>query len=114
MERCEDLAEEHVAAFNDAVATGEFASFLARFHDDAVMRFENVPGVGILEFAGRPAYSASYEHQPPDDQISIAGPVREEAGTVVIPFAWRRDGAAGSMHLTTRDGRISRMVVAFA
>jgi hypothetical protein len=40
-----------VAACNDTVATGDFASFLARFDDDAVMRFENVPGVGVLELA---------------------------------------------------------------
>ena len=110
----QEFAYEHVEAFNSAVASGDFASFLARFDDDAVMRFENVPGVGVLEFAGRPACAAAYEQQPPDDQISIAGPVRDEGGTIVIPFVWRRDGASGVLHLTVLDRRIGRMVVTFA
>lgn len=109
-----EFADQHVAAFNRAVATGDFTAFLARFDDDAVMRFENVPGAGVLEFAGRPAYTASYAEQPPDDLISIAGPVRGEGGTIVVPFVWQRDGAAGSMSLTIRDRRIARMVVTFA
>jgi hypothetical protein len=114
VQRVEDLAAEHVAAFNDAVASGDFAAFLERFADDAVMRFENVPGAGVLEFPGRAAYAAAYARQPPDDQISIAGPVHDRDGTIVIPFVWRRDGTAGAMRLTLRDGRISRLVVAFA
>ena len=68
------LADEHVAAFNDAVASQDFASFLARFHDDAVMRFENLPGIGVQEFAGRVAYTSAYERQPPDDRIRRIGP----------------------------------------
>lgn len=43
-------------AFNSAFTRRDFAAFLTRFDDDAVMRFENVPGVGDLEFAGRHAY----------------------------------------------------------
>jgi hypothetical protein len=86
---------------------------MKRFADDALMRFENVPGAGTLEFAGRPAIAAAYEQQPPDDQVDPAGPAREEDGAVVIPFAWRRDGAPGMMRLTVSDDRISRIVVTF-
>lgn len=107
------FAHDHVAAFNSAVVSRDFAGFLTRFDDDAVMRFENVPGAGVLEFSGRHAFAASYEEQPPDDEIRLAGPVRLEDQTIVIPFAWQRDGAPGTMRLTVRDDRISRMVVTF-
>jgi hypothetical protein len=32
-------------------------------------------------------------------------------GAMVIPFAWRRDGAQGTMRLQLLDGRIARMTV---
>ena len=32
----------------------------------------------------------------------------------MIPFAWRRDGAAGTMRLALADGRIAEMIVTFA
>ena len=110
----QEFADEHIAAFNSAVASRDFASFLARFDDDALMRFENMPGVGVLEFAGRMAYTSAYEQQPPDDQIEITGTVRDEGGMVVIPFTWRRDGSLGVLRLTVRNRRISNMVVTFA
>jgi hypothetical protein len=69
----EEFAAEHVAAFNAAVTSGDFASFLQRFGDAAVVRFENVPGAGTVEFVGRAAFSAAYEQQPPDDLIEVAG-----------------------------------------
>ncbi len=114
MPSVQELADEHVAAFNDAVASGDFTTFLARFDDSAVMRFESAPGAGALEFDGRPAIATGYARQPPDDQIRIAGAVREEDGAVVIPFAWRRDGAPGVIRLKVHDGLVSRMVVTFA
>ena len=77
------------------------------------MRFENVPGVGVLEFAGRLACTAAYAQRPPDDQIGVAGTVSDEGGIIVIPFVWRRDGRRGVLRLTVNDGRISRMVVTF-
>ena len=95
------------------MASGDFGGFLAGFTDDAVVRFENVPGAGPLEFAGRAAYTAAYEQQPPDDQIDISEPARDDGGTVVIPFAWRRDGALGTMRLGARDGHIDRLTVTF-
>jgi len=74
----------------------------------------NVPGAGTLEFVGREAYTDAYAQRPPDDQIDVTGQISGEGDTVVIPFAWRRDGARGEMRVTRRDGRISRMVVVFA
>jgi steroid Delta-isomerase len=103
------LAAHHVAAFNEAVASGKYADFLHYFIDDAVIRFENVPGAGELEFAGRDAYTQAYAEQPPDDQIDIAGPVSVDDATVVVPFAWRRDQAPGTMRLTFTGGVPDRL-----
>jgi ribosomal protein S18 acetylase RimI-like enzyme len=107
------FAADHIAAFNDAVARGIFDSFLTRFSDDAVVRFENVPGAGTLEFDGLVAIAEAYREQPPDDQIDIAGEPRDEGGTVAIPFEWRRDGSPGVMHITRAGGQITRMTVVF-
>src|SRR5580658_8485554 len=62
---------DFVAAFNDGVSSGDFSRHLARFTDDAVMRFENLPAAGDLEFAGRQAYTAAYAERPADDQIEL-------------------------------------------
>lgn len=109
-----DIAGRHVAAFDEAVVTGDFTDFLDRFDAAAILRFENVPSVGRLEFAGRTAYPRAYARQPPDDQIDIAGPPSDAGGSMVIPFAWRRDGARGTMRLEFTGDRIIRMTVAFA
>ena len=98
------LVARHVAAFNEAVATGNFADFLRLFTDDAVIRFENVPGAGELEFAGRDAYTHAYETQPPDDKIDITATARTEGNQVIVPFAWTRDKAPGTLRLTYADG----------
>jgi hypothetical protein len=108
-----DIAGRHVAAFNAAVASGDFTDFLDRFDTAAVIRFENVPSVGRLEFAGQTAYTRAYAQQPPDDQIDIAGPPGDDGGCVVIPFAWRRDGSRGSMRLEFAGDRIMSMTVTF-
>jgi hypothetical protein len=115
------LAARHVAAFNDAVGAGNFSDFLTLFTDAAVIRFENVPGAGDLEYRGRDIYTRAYDEQPPDDQIDIAGIATCDGSTVVVPFKWRRDGSAGTLGLTYTgergddlDGRqVSGMTVVF-
>jgi steroid Delta-isomerase len=114
MSAASDIANRHVAAFNEAVATGDFADFLGRFDDAAVIRFENVPSAGLLEFAGRPAYTQAYARLPPDDQIEITGTAGDDGGDVVILFAWRRDGSRGTMRLGFAGGLVMRMTVTFA
>lgn len=109
----DEIARQHVTGFNDAVAAGDFTAFLAGFADDAVIVFENVPGAGRLEFAGRPAYTAAYAQQPPGDQISQTGPARAEDGTVIVPFAWRADGSPGTMRLARDGDLITAMTVIF-
>jgi hypothetical protein len=117
------LAAEHVCEFNEAVAAKNFSEFLRLFTDDAVIRIENVPGVGQLEFAGRAAYTKAYAEQPPDDQIDISGTAEPDAdgNGVVVPFAWRRDGSQGTLRLTYTAGDdddlddrlVTRMTVTF-
>lgn len=98
------LAAHHVAEFNDAVSACNFALFLLLFTDDAVIRFENVPDAGTLEFKGRDAYTRAYAEQPPDDKVDISGDVRIDGADVVVPFTWHRDGARGTMRLRYTAG----------
>lgn len=114
MSSAEEVARDHVAAFNEAVASENFDDFVGHFADEAVLRFENVPGAGMLEFEGRAAIAAAYREQPPDDQVDVDGVARDEHGTLVIPFAWRRDRAQGEMRITRDGARITRMTVIFA
>jgi SnoaL-like domain len=98
------LAAHHVAEFNDAVAARNFSIFLLLFTDDAVIRFENVPGTGTLEYAGRDAYTRAYAERPPDDKIDITGDVRIEDDDVVVPFRWQQDEHPGTMRLRYTQG----------
>jgi ketosteroid isomerase-like protein len=98
------LAARHVSFFNAAVATRDFTEFLALFTDDAVVRFENVPGAGVLQFAGRDEAASAYATQPPNDKVDICGPVAAEGDTAVIPISWRRDAEPSTIRLTFTDG----------
>lgn len=104
----------YVAAFNAAVASGDFSALLERFTDDAVMRFEHVPGAGTLEFAGRDAYATAYATNPPTDQIDVIGDPSEEDGAVIVNFAWRSTKSPGVMRLIVNDDDlITQLVVDF-
>jgi ketosteroid isomerase-like protein len=98
------LAAHHVAEFNDAVLACNFALFLLLFTDDAVIRFENVPDKGTLEYKGREAYTRAYAEQPPDGKIDISADVRLEGPDVIVPFKWKRDGSPGTMRLRYTAG----------
>jgi hypothetical protein len=107
-----DFVGEYVGMFNAAVASGDFTPLLARYTDDAVLRFENVPpDSSTLEYSGRKAFTAAYSENPPDDQIELIGDLVADGGHVVTGFAWRRDQSAGVLDLTLTDGLISRMIV---
>jgi hypothetical protein len=116
------LAARHAQAFNGAVAAGDFTAFLAMFADDAVITFENVPGVGTLVFTGREQYARAYAKQPPDDQIDLAGDARPDGTGLVVPFVWRRDRTPGTMHVQYSAGNgddlderlVTKMTVVFS
>jgi hypothetical protein len=107
------IAQHHVWLFNQCVQTADFTLLLAEFSSDAQVRFENVPGAGLLEFHGLPAITAAYQQQPPDDQIVVTAEPFTEDDTIVVPFAWRTDNSPGTMRLTYTAGQLDRMVVVF-
>jgi steroid Delta-isomerase len=106
-----ELLATHVDRFNAGVRTGDFGPMLEQFTDDAELRFEGVP---VGPFAGKDAIAAAYADQPPDDEIDVLED-EERDGDVVAVYAWRRDEGrpAGRMILTSREGRIARLVVTF-
>ena len=105
------VLSEHVGRFNEGIRSGDWGPMLAAFAPDAELVFEGVP---VGPFVGRAAIEAAYREQPPDDEVRLLGPVREEDGALVADYAWAREGRrAGRMILTPRGGDIARLVVTF-
>jgi hypothetical protein len=102
-------AEAHVAAFNTAVTTSEWAPFVATFDHEARLEFLCSP---VGPFVGTDAIAAAYQENPPDDTI-IARRVCSTADTDQIHFEWTRGGCGVLRLAWTSDGRISTMVVEF-
>ena len=107
----DSLLSEHVERFNEGIRSGEWEPMLAYFAPDAELVFEGVP---VGPFVGREAIADAYRMQPPDDEVRLLGPVREEGGDLVADYAWTLDGTrAGRMLVTPCDGMIARLVVTF-
>lgn len=111
----EDLAAfltRHVATFNAAVASGDFAPLVELFADDARLEFVGVP---VGPFVGRPAIAEAYRTRPPTDTMTILDTWAEPDGTVVETFSWSADGGSrsGEMRLRVVRGRIQELVVSF-
>ena len=105
-----DLIESHVARFNEGVRSGDWEPMLARFADDAELRFEKVPAG---PFSGLEEIRRAYREQPPDDEIRLLGiQDDDEAGVVTAAFAWAR-GGTGRLVLTHERGAITHLVVIF-
>ncbi len=108
------FATEYVAVFNAAVASGDYGPLLARYADDAVLRFENVPPeASSLEFAGRQAIADAYAQNPPDDQIDLTGEPASTGAHIAVPFAWRRDQSPGVLDFAISGDMISALTVIF-
>ena len=101
-----ELAERHVARFNDAVRSGEWETFLGGFAEDAEMQFAQAT------FRGRDAIAAAYREQPPDDEIVPLGIQENDEHTAVVAFAWSR-GGTGRLVLEHDRGLVSRLTVVF-
>ncbi|HEX6663901.1 MAG TPA: nuclear transport factor 2 family protein [Gaiellaceae bacterium] len=63
-----ELMREHVARFNAAVESGDWAPMLEQFADDAELEFRGLP---VGPFSGRDAIAAAYADQPPDDMVRL-------------------------------------------
>jgi steroid delta-isomerase len=105
--------ERHLATFNEAVRSGDFAPLVALFANDAELAFEGVP---VGPFRGREAIAAAYAAQPPSDTMTIVDTRVDDDGTVVEGFSWTADAGvrSGEMRITVEAGRIRRLVVSFA
>jgi cysteine desulfurase/selenocysteine lyase len=104
------LFAEHVGRFNEGVRSGDFGPMVSHFSTDARLVFEGIP---VGPFDGREAIAAAYREQSPDDEIDVVSVDEPDAGTVVGRYAWRRDGATGTMTLRHSGGEITGLTVAF-
>jgi hypothetical protein len=98
----------HVAAFNEAVDSGDWAAFAARFTDDAMMTFPDLP---VPAAHGRDAIRAAYVASPPDDRMLALGATTDEE-TDHVEFAWSR-GGTGQMWITWRGDLVASLEVRF-
>jgi hypothetical protein len=106
-----ELLERHVAAFNEAVASGDWDAFVERFADDGELVFVGVP---VGPFRGREAIADAYRAQPPDDAIAILDSA-EVGGELVAAYAWSGEGGKAGLMILTPDGeaKLRRLVVTF-
>ena len=106
----EQFAHDHVRAFNAAVESGDWAGFADRFTTDAVLEFVGPP---VGPFTGRDAILSAYLAMPPDETMTIAGPVTVDQTELAAPFRWDGTGATGSMRISRRHDLVARLVVGF-
>jgi hypothetical protein len=105
---------DYVAVFNAAVTSGDYDPLLARYTQDAVLRFENVPpDAASLEFEGRDAIAEAYAQNPPDDQIDLTGDPASAGAHVTAAFAWRRDRSTGVLDFVISGEVIRALTVIF-
>jgi hypothetical protein len=103
-----NAARQHVARFDRAVETGEWATFAAGFGVDATMRFTGVP---IGPFRGRSAIEAAYRTQPPTDTMTVRG-IAEIDGSARVAFGWSA-GGTGTMSLRWDGPLVAELVISF-
>ena len=96
---------DHVAAFNQAVMSGDWDSFAQRFAEDATMTFVGVPAG---PFHGRTAIAQAYRENPPTETMSLV-----DGGEDTVAFRWA-GGGTGTMELTwAPDGTVQGLRVRF-
>jgi hypothetical protein len=104
-----ERANAHIAGFNAAVTSADWAPFVATFDSTARVDFIGVP---VGPYIGQDAIAAAYREKPPDDTI-VARHVRSTEEIDEIHFDWTR-GGSGVLRLSwTPNGRISTMAVEF-
>ena len=108
----QDALDAHVERFNAGVREGGFDAMVAAFLPDGVMRFEGVP---VGPFRGRAAIDQAYRERPPDDTLSLVGPIRHEGEWSSAGYAWDREPGvrAGEIRLHATNEGIADLVVTF-
>ena len=104
-----ELLERHIAAFNHGVRTSDWEPMLARFAEDAELRFENVPAG---PYVGLEAIRGAYRERPPDDEIVLLGVQETDEHRAVAAFAWQ-SGGTGRLTLEHARGEVKRLTVVF-
>jgi steroid Delta-isomerase len=102
------ILERHVENFNTGVRTGDWTPMLELMTDDVELRFVGIP---VGPFEGRAAVGEAYRTQPPTDCLRVL----EDRGDGTAVYAWLKEPErpAGELHLTERDGRISRIRILY-
>jgi ketosteroid isomerase-like protein len=103
-----DRVSGHVAAFNDAVADGDYERLAERFAEDAVMSFVGVP---VGPFVGRDAILVAYQEMPPDDTMAITS-VHTDGEIDNVRFLWSA-GGAGTMTMRWENDLLAELTVVF-
>jgi RimJ/RimL family protein N-acetyltransferase len=105
------LVHDYVMVHNECVRTGDWQPLAEWFSEDARLEFEGVP---VGPFEGRKSIAASYDAQPPDDEVVIFG-TEEGEDEVVARYGWLHEPAkqAGRMLMTVREGKIGKLTVTF-
>lgn len=102
-------ARQHCELFNASFRSGDWASFVATFADDARMAFTNLPAGPFL---GRAAIGAAYAENPPTDTMSIQSVELPDADTARVRFAWDA-GGEGIMVIRWRGGQVADLEITF-
>jgi RimJ/RimL family protein N-acetyltransferase len=105
------LLHDYVMVHNECVRTCDWQPLGEWFTDGAQLAFEGVP---VGPFDGRDEIEAAYAARPPDDEVVILG-AEERGEEVVARYGWLREPGkrAGRMFLTSRDGKIDKLIVTF-
>jgi ketosteroid isomerase-like protein len=98
----------HIARFNAAVRSGDWAGFVATFSDDAVLSFVGAPAGA---FRGREDIAAAYQSHPPDDTLT-ARQIITEGDVDIVRFHWDA-GGGGTIQVRWHGQAITHLTVSF-
>jgi len=102
-----DLLRSYVHFHNAGVVSGDFASMLELFANDAEIHFFNTPFGPCI---GRSAIEQAFATNPPSDQLELLE-VKEQGSIVTGIYGWlQRPGKiAGTIAMTIEKDRIKRL-----
>lgn len=101
--------DDHAAAYNEAVRSGNYSAFLATFADDAVMRFTNVP---VGPFHGRAQITEAYLAQPPTSTLTVRSISEIDPATARVAVDYD-SGDSGVFTVRWRDGQVADLEITF-